>query len=135
MLLEYLIPTLLALSSASASTTCDIDTFTSLLHSCNIANPATVVYAQTITQGGSIFDPSPPFPSEVTNLPELCAVKVQVQSSESSAYNFGIFLPSQWNSRMMTTGNGGFSGGINVWCCPHGLHILTFCTVSRHGCF
>ena len=105
---------LLLSSSASASRSCDVDTLTSLLHGCNLPGPSKVVYAQHIAQGGATFDTSPPFPKNATDLPELCAVKVNVQSSDSSAYNFGLFLPSEWNSRMMTTGNGGFSGGINV---------------------
>ena len=114
MLLFFLTLSLTGFSSASASMPCDVNTFTSLLHNCNLPGPATVVHAQPVAQGGSSWDTSPPFPRNATNLPELCAVKVTVQSSETSSYNFGVFLPSEWNNRMMTTGNGGFSGGINV---------------------
>ena len=87
---------LLLFSSANAARSCDVDTLTSLLHGCNLPGPSKVVYAQHIAQGGASFDTSPPFPNNATDLPELCAVKVNVQSSDSSAYNFGLFLPSEW---------------------------------------
>lgn len=55
------------------------------------------------------------YPNNVTNLPELCAVIVNVTSSPSSNFRFGLFLPtvSNWNNRILTVGNGGFLGGIN----------------------
>ncbi|KAI0136214.1 tannase and feruloyl esterase-domain-containing protein [Xylariales sp. AK1849] len=53
------------------------------------------------------------YPTQPTNLPELCAVTVYVPSSATSAYRFGVFLPLAWNSRFLTIGNGGFGGGIN----------------------
>ncbi|KAK6076836.1 major facilitator superfamily transporter [Seiridium cupressi] len=53
------------------------------------------------------------YPVQPTDLPELCAVTVYVQSSASSWYRFGIFFPADWNSRFLAIGNGGFGGGIN----------------------
>jgi hypothetical protein len=53
------------------------------------------------------------FPAVPRNLPALCAVIVNVNSSNSSNYRFGIFLPADWNSRFLAVGNGGFAGGIN----------------------
>lgn len=53
------------------------------------------------------------FPGLATGLPELCAVTVLVQSSPTSNYRFGLFLPAEWNERYIATGNGGFGGGIN----------------------
>lgn len=53
------------------------------------------------------------FPTNATSLPALCAVSVNVVSSNSSSYNFGLFLPEKWNQRLATAGNGGFGGGIN----------------------
>ncbi|KAH9436064.1 hypothetical protein MCOR02_004973 [Pyricularia oryzae] len=65
--------------------------------------------------------------ADPTGLPALCAVIVNVTSSPSSSYRFGMFLPSSpsssseaddkassgsWNGRLLTTGNGGFGGGI-----------------------
>jgi hypothetical protein len=54
-----------------------------------------------------------PYPRNPTNLPALCAVTIRVQSSPTSSYRFGLFLPDEWNSRFLVVGNGGFSGGIN----------------------
>ncbi|KAI1329225.1 putative ferulic acid Esterase/Feruloyl esterase [Xylariaceae sp. FL0255] len=53
------------------------------------------------------------YPYQPTDLPALCAVTVQVTTSTSSAYRIGIFLPTTWNNRFLTVGNGGFGGGIN----------------------
>lgn len=115
----WLIPMALSNNdSVAASYDCNIGAFTSMLDSIGVGDVAKVVYATPIEEGGSSFDPSPPFQDNVTHLPEVCAVKIEVQSSESSAYRFAMFLPSEtkWNGRMMTTGNGGFGGGINVSC-------------------
>lgn len=54
-----------------------------------------------------------PYPKNPTNLPELCAVVVRVESSEISSFRFGLFLPTEWSSKLLTVGNGGFAGGIN----------------------
>lgn len=53
------------------------------------------------------------YPNNPAKLPELCAVTVRVTSSARSAYRFGLFLPTDWNSRFLAVGNGGFAGGIN----------------------
>ena len=63
------------------------------------------------------------YPRSPENLPALCAVQVNVTSSPTSAYSFGLFLPDTgpgesigrgtWNSRFLAVGNSGFSGGIN----------------------
>lgn len=76
----------------------------------------TVNFAHAIPQNGS-FGQGPaniPFPMNATQLPALCALGINVKSSENSSYNFGLFLPdSTWNDRFLATGNGGFGGGIN----------------------
>lgn len=74
-----------------------------------------VNYAYSILNNGSFGDAETNllFPMNATNLPELCAISINVISSTSSNYNFGIFLPKVWNHRTMTVGNGGFGGGIN----------------------
>ncbi|KAM0310124.1 hypothetical protein ACHAO8_008361 [Botrytis cinerea] len=57
---------------------------------------------------------NPAFPTNPTDLPATCAVLVNVTTSETSSYRFGLFLPiTTWNERYLTVGNGGFSGGIN----------------------
>lgn len=53
------------------------------------------------------------YPVQPTDLPELCALTVYVQSSPFSWYRFGIFFPADWNQRFLAIGNGGFGGGIN----------------------
>ncbi|KAL7625866.1 hypothetical protein AAE478_005089 [Parahypoxylon ruwenzoriense] len=76
----------------------------------------TVNFVEAVPQNGSFgqAETDIPFPFNATNLPALCAVGINVKSSENSSYNFGLFLPdTTWNDRFMTTGNGGFGGGIN----------------------
>ncbi|KAI0098527.1 feruloyl esterase B precursor [Nemania sp. FL0031] len=93
---------------------CNVASFESALKALGIPK-TTVIYARSITAGGSSFDPSPEYPMNATNLPGLCAAKFNVRSSDKSSYNTGILFPdkSHWNGRLMTTGNGGFGGGIN----------------------
>lgn len=64
------------------------------------------------------------YPVNPTNLPELCAVVVNVTSSSKSSFRFGVFLPTEWNSKMLTVGNGGFAGGINWLDMGPGISIL-----------
>ncbi|KAI0808524.1 feruloyl esterase B precursor [Xylaria sp. FL0064] len=105
------------LAAYISSHECSVASFEATLHTLDLEKSATasIVYATTIAAGGSSFDPSLEYPTNATNLPELCALKVNVKSSDTTSYNFGIFLPARqnWNSRLMTTGNGGFGGGIN----------------------
>jgi feruloyl esterase len=104
------------LTDARTVPPCNVDSFAGILHQVGASDVASVVYATSISEGRSSFDPSPPFQSNITDLPELCAVKIEVQSSENSSYRFAVFLPASedWNERTMVTGNGGFGGGINV---------------------
>jgi feruloyl esterase len=74
---------------------------------------ATIISAALVPANGTWSQPSPPFPDPATWLPALCAITVNVVSSPTSAFNFGLFLPEEWNSRFMASGNGGFGGGIN----------------------
>lgn len=76
----------------------------------------TINSVEAVAEGASFGGGSdnPAFSSPATRLPALCAVDINVKSSDSSSYNFGLFLPDQtWSERFMTTGNGGFGGGIN----------------------
>ncbi|KAI1263567.1 feruloyl esterase B precursor [Xylariaceae sp. FL1019] len=98
---------------ALASAQCTTEIFTNILSS---RADVSVNFVQAVPQNGS-FGQGPvdiPFPVNTTALPALCAVGINVKSSESSSYNFGLFLPdSTWNSRFLATGNGGYGGGIN----------------------
>lgn len=53
------------------------------------------------------------YPANATNLPSLCLTWVNVTSSPTSSYTFGLMLPDVWNARFLAVGNGGFSGGVN----------------------
>jgi feruloyl esterase len=114
MLLKYLTADLVVVHSAHATIPCSAASFQSIINEHGAPANASVNWATQFAAGDSTFDPSFEFPTNATNLPELCGVSINVPSSESSAYNFAVFLPTDWNQRMMTTGNGGFGGGINV---------------------
>jgi feruloyl esterase len=48
------------------------------------------------------------YPTNATGLPPLYAVIINVTSSATSSYTFGLFLPNEWNERFIAVGNGGF---------------------------
>lgn len=91
---------------------CSVDTFTSVL-------PANAIIERVdYVPDGAAYGEGPKdlgYPNNVTGLPELCAVIVNVTSSPSSNFRFGLFLPTtdNWNGKILTMGNGGFLGGIN----------------------
>lgn len=97
-------------SVAMAVPSCSFETFQNVLPS-NATILSAVALANGSTYGEGAADIA--YPTNPTNLPANCALTVNVTSSASSSFRFGIFLPTQWNGRFMTVGNGGFSGGIN----------------------
>ncbi|KAI2466347.1 tannase and feruloyl esterase [Annulohypoxylon bovei var. microspora] len=114
--------------------TCSLDNLTRQLSSINspLSKNATILSAVPVHINGSYGDPEalqdiPPMFS--TGLPELCAVQVNVTSSESSSYIFALFLPSKWNSRFLTVGGGGTGGYINYLDMGVGTHY-GFATMS-----
>lgn len=88
-------------------------------------------YVAHVAQNGSFGDAATniPFPRNATGLPELCALSVNIKTPGNTSYNFGMFLPSNWNGRFLATGNGGFGGGINwldmvsLWLAHRGLPV------------
>ncbi|WPH00113.1 Hypothetical protein R9X50_00293600 [Acrodontium crateriforme] len=76
---------------------------------------ATVAFTRTLAENSTFEVPIEDiaYPISPTQLRALCAVQVNVTSSPTSAFSFGLFLPDDWNSRFLVVGNGGFSGGIN----------------------
>ncbi|KAK3356501.1 feruloyl esterase B [Lasiosphaeria hispida] len=86
------------------------------------AHVESVTFVQNGTSYGEGRIRNPAYPTNPTNLPELCAVIVNDTTSPSSSYRFGIFLPTQWNNRFLAVGNGGFAGGINWLDMGAGVH-------------
>ncbi|KAF4460806.1 feruloyl esterase b [Fusarium albosuccineum] len=110
---SFSIPTalLISLVTAFSSAPCSLTTLSSAL-----PENATILSLDFIPSGGSYGEgaANPAFPLIPTQLPSTCAVIVNVTTSQTSSYRFGLFLPTTtWNGRYLTVGNGGFSGGIN----------------------
>lgn len=82
---------------------------------CLLSLSAEVAYTSFISENGTFDVPVSDiaYPVSPTGLPAACVVQVNVTSSSTSAYSFGLFLPETWNERFLTVGNGGFAGGIN----------------------
>src|SRR5262249_54109116 len=66
----------------------------------------------TETPAGNLTLPGAPM---LTNLPAFCRVEAVVETSSDSQINFEVWLPavSSWNGKLVTTGNGGYSNGLN----------------------
>jgi hypothetical protein len=58
---------------------------------------------------------NPSYPNNPKNLPELCAVTVNVVSSSNSSFRVGLFLPTDWNNRFLAVGNGGVGTPTNPY--------------------
>jgi feruloyl esterase len=100
----------LGLSGLSSTVDCTNSSIASILPANASLNFAVPLLPNSTFGGG----PSNlAFPLDITGLPGLCAVSVNVKSSNVSSYNFGLFLPDEWNSRFIASGNGGFGGGIS----------------------
>lgn len=98
--------------------TCSLDNLSHQLASIqsSLSHNATLLSVTHVPLNGSYGDnttiPGLP-PMFSTGLPELCAVEVNVTSSESSSYRFSLLLPSKWNSRFLAVGGAGLAGYIN----------------------
>ena len=134
-----------------ASGTCDIaffDEVARLITADSTNFPGVTVKRVHVTKvakngrfGGPTNDPDNlGYPVPIDVLPELCAVRMYVENITDnvrdpkvpkSQYDVGLFLPpsANWNSRILTVGNGGFVGGINWPDMAEGVHH-GFSTVS-----
>lgn len=74
-----------------------------LAHRKYLPSNATVTFAYTVPENGTFTVPASDiaYPTSPTRLHELCAVEVNVTSSPSSAFSFGLFLPRGWNHRFL----------------------------------
>ncbi|OJJ45934.1 hypothetical protein ASPZODRAFT_133801 [Penicilliopsis zonata CBS 506.65] len=110
-------------AAAAAATGCTPEVFTPYLSS-----NASIVYARVFTADQTFVGPM----GNYTNLPEYCAVYVNVSSSATSSYEFAVWLPTQtWNGRYLAYGNGGFTGQIAFADMAPGLEY-GFATVSTN---
>ncbi|KAH9897390.1 putative ferulic acid Esterase/Feruloyl esterase [Xylariomycetidae sp. FL2044] len=93
-----------------AGSACTASTFSRFLTS-----NASVERVESVSAGSTYGDGARDlmYPIQPTNLPDLCAVTIEVVTSATSSYRFGLFLPAEWNGRFLAVGNGGFGGGIN----------------------
>ncbi|KAI1759440.1 tannase and feruloyl esterase [Hypoxylon sp. FL1150] len=106
---------------------CTLDSLSQQLSFINnpLSHNATIIAVAPVQVNGSygnstILPDIPPMLS--TGLPDLCAVEVNITSSESSSYIFSLFLPSDWNSRFLAVGGGGTGGYINYLDMGVGTH-------------
>ncbi|KAK3670568.1 hypothetical protein LTR78_009536 [Recurvomyces mirabilis] len=92
---------------------------------------ASVAFAYPVATNATFQVPSGDvaYPVSPAKLPQLCAVHIQVASSRSSHFGFGLYLPQSWNERFLAVGNGGFAGGINWLDMAAGAHY-GFATIS-----
>ncbi|KAJ3567412.1 hypothetical protein NPX13_g6772 [Xylaria arbuscula] len=65
---------------------------------------------QHVTTGFFVETGNIAYPTFPTGLPELCAV---ILNNVTADYRLGMFLPDEWNSRILTIGSYSFFGGIN----------------------
>lgn len=81
----------------------------------HLPSGANVAYARDLPDNSTFTVPQGDiaYPLSPQGLQALCALQVNVSSSPSSAFSFGLFLPHRWNNRFLAVGNGGFAGGIN----------------------
>ncbi|KAK1718931.1 hypothetical protein BDP67DRAFT_486214 [Colletotrichum lupini] len=68
-------------------------------------------YVNFVAENGTFGDKAAV--GNATALPQGCTVGVNLISSATSSYNFALYMPTNWNSRFMATGNGGFGGFTN----------------------
>lgn len=99
-----------------------------------IPSNTSVTLVQTVSQNGTFEAPAGDvaYPASPTGLRALCALQIKAPAPGNTSYEFGLFLPEDWNGRFlyaslksiiavqstpnrlnMAVGNGGYAGGIN----------------------
>ena len=109
-LLHFLLLSLLLVFSDAAGIDCSIASIQSL-----VPSNATVELVVPITKLGTFKQDDVKINIPTTNIDKsmlpLCVISINIQSSSNTSFNMGLLLPSNWNGRMMATGNPGFGGG------------------------
>ena len=54
-------------------------------------------------------------------LPAYCRIEATVTTSDDSRVNFEVWIPRDWNGKIVVTGNGGYSNAFNVRDMAHAL--------------
>lgn len=122
-------------ASGSAAVDLGIDRCDAAFFEAVLPNGSTLEKVARVAEGGTFGEGASNlgYPIQPTNLPSLCAIIVNVTSSPSSSYRFGLMLPDSWNERFLAVGNGGFAGGINwlsaVSLLPPPYTLRVFCLV------
>lgn len=98
----YLALCSLFIAQAFCKLSCTESAFSEYLSSSGHHN-ARVLTTSHIAEGETFQVPAGDiaYPQSPTDLPELCAVQINVTSSPESAYSFGLFLPVDWNDRFL----------------------------------
>ncbi|OJJ32707.1 hypothetical protein ASPWEDRAFT_158805 [Aspergillus wentii DTO 134E9] len=125
-----LLTTLLAaplLAYAASSTNCSAATFQKYVDA--NGTHAHVQWAQYIPHSGSFNPENYTSTSEYPNdLPESCAVQVNVASEGNSSYLVGVIFPFDWNGRMLSAAAGGGINWVDMGTATH----YGFATVSSN---
>ncbi len=79
---------------------------------------ATIVTAQTV--GGGTFHP-PDSPGALQQLPKFCRVVVRLRPTSDSDIGAEIWLPENWNTKLLAVGSGGWGGSIDYGALAVGL--------------
>jgi hypothetical protein len=80
MLLKYLTAGLVVVHSAHAAIPCNAALFQNIVNKHGAPANASINWATQFAAGDLTFDPSLEFPTNATNLPELCGVSINVPS-------------------------------------------------------
>ena len=86
--------------TTQATLQCTIPAIQSLLPS-----NATVIFAAAQDAGSTFGNQADiAYPTNATALPAFCAVVVNVTSSATSSFTFGLGMPVEWNQRYLAVG-------------------------------
>ncbi|KAH9883466.1 tannase and feruloyl esterase [Xylariomycetidae sp. FL2044] len=138
--MQLLLSTLLSLACWASSSlvtkskpscSCSTDNVNALLSSEDEAEVLITVHLEQNGTFGQVGDIA--YPANATHLPPLCVALVNLTSSPTSSYTFGLFLPDQCNNRFLAVGNGGFLGSINWYDMGTGVKYGFACMSTSTG--